>query len=473
MDTLRLIFPDLLLVALILGLSFTRRHAALIAAYALVAIAGLHLGSFWSGAGTGTVGGMLHLDGLAVTGRVAILLAASAVAVLGLDRLPEGIQGGRTLALMLIAVLGALQLPGASDLVTVYLGLELLWLPASLLLLGANGPAEGALKTFFYSGALSATFWFGATLLFGLTGTTSLDGISGELVRLGTTTNGPMLLAALLVVGSLAGKLALIPFHAYFPDAVQGAQGLSASFLLTIPLLAGSMAALRVLHVALPAARDLWAPMLVVISLLTLVVGPLMALAQTELKRLLTYAAMTQVGFWSLGLLAIAHPDSARDAIGAVLMGAFTTALALFAALAVLEILQAHRLMDLAGLFPRAPWLAVTLLIACLGLSGLPPVAGFWAKILLFKGVVSYANAAMAYGLVWLVALAALSALVLGYALLRPVRLAFFEKAGEAAPVEVSPGLLAIAGLGAVGSMLFFLFPQGLWQPVLAAVAGL
>lgn len=465
MDTLRLMLPDLLLVLLALALPFIRRHAALVASYGLVIVAGLQLGAFYSGAGTGLVGTWLHLDGFAVLCRVGLLLLAAMVAALA-----PGIPG-RPLALMLVSLLGAMQLPAASDLLAVFLGLELLWLPACMLVLGAR--AEGALKTFFVGAALSATFLFGATLLYGLAGTTELAAVSRQLAQLGTTTNGPMLLGALLVVGALAGKMALVPFHPYLPDAAEGAPGLAAPYLLTLPLMAGAMAAIRVLNVALPAARDLWAPLLVVVACLTLVVGPLLALAQTDLRRLLAMAAVTQAGFWSLGLVALAHPDSSRDAIGAVLMGVGTTGLALVAALAVLEILQARRLMDLAGLFQRSPALAVCLLVACLGLSGLPPVAGFWAKILLFKGVLAYATAAMAFGLVWLVALAALGALVLGYALLRPVRVAFFEPAAEAAAPDAAPALLAVAGLGAVGSILLFLVPHALWQPVLAAVAGL
>lgn len=476
MDTLRLILPDLLLLALILGLCFTRRHAGLVAVYGLVVIAGLHLGSFWSGAGTGVAGGVLHLDSFAVTCRVAILLAASGVAALGLDRLPEGLPGSRRLALMLLAVLGAMLLPAASDLTMVYLGLELLWLPACVLLLWrheASAPIEGSLKTYFYGAALSATYLFGATLLYGLAGTTDLVAVSRQLMQLGTTTNGPMLLGALLVVGALAGKIALVPFHAYFPDAVEESTGPATAFLLTVPVMAGAAVAMRVLYTALPSARDLWAPLLVVVCLLTLIAGPLLALAQTDLKRMLAYAGITQVGFWSLGMLALAHPDSSRDALASVLMAAFTSGLAVFAALAVFQALSANRLMDLTGLFQRSPGLAFCLVVACLGLSGLPPVAGFWAKILLFKSVVSYANASMAYGLVWLLVLAALSALVLSYALLRPVRVACFEPAAESAPVALSPSLLAVAGLGAVGSILLFLVPHALWQPVLAAVAGL
>ncbi|HEY9854830.1 MAG TPA: proton-conducting transporter membrane subunit [Stenomitos sp.] len=476
MDTLRLMLPDLLLLALILGLAFTRRHAGLVALYGLIVIAGFQLGSFWSGAGTGTVGGMLQLDAFAVTGRVALLLAAAGVVALGLDRLPEGLAGGRKLALMLLSLLGAFLLPAASDLVMVYLGLELLWLPACVTLLRPTdgaAPVEGALKTFFYGAGLSATYLFGTTLLYGLSGTTDLGGVARQLMQLGTTTNGPMLLGALLVVGALAAKIALVPFHAYYPDAIEESTGTSTAYLLVVPLMAGAMVVMRVLFTALPSARDLWAPLLVVACLLTLVVGPVLALAQTDLKRILASAVITQAGFWSLGLLALAHPDSSRDALASVLMGTFTTGLALLAALAVLQALSAERLMDLSGLFQRSPGLAVCLAVACLGLSGLPPVAGFWAKLLLFKSVVSYANAAMAYGLVWLVAIAGLSALVLSYALMRPLRVAFFEPVPEAAPVALSPGLLAVAGLGAVGSILLFLLPHALWQPVLAAVAGL
>lgn len=472
----RLILPDLALLVLILGLSFTRRHAGLVALYGLIAIAGLQIGSYLSGAGTGPVAGVLRLDAFAVTCRVAILVAAAAVTALGLHGAPAGVQEGRKLALMLLSVAGALLLPAATDLTTVYAGLEAMWLPACVLLAWPDSEAsssESALKAFFPGAALSATFLFGATLLYGLSGTTDLQGISQGLSQLGTTTNGPMLLGALMVTAALAFKLALVPFHAALPDALEGSAGRATGFLLTVPFVAGASVTMRVLHDALPAARDLWAPFLVLVCILTLVVGPLLALAQTDLKRLLTYAAITQAGFWSLGLVAIAHPDSSREAMAAVLVGVFTMGLSMLAALAVVHALSARRLMDLSGLGRRSPWLAVCLLIAGLGLSGLPPVAGFWAKILLFKGVVTYANAAMAYGLVWLVVLAALSALALSYALMRPLRMAFFEPPPAEALAPVAPGPLAIACLAAVGSILLFLLPHALWQPVLAAVSGL
>lgn len=472
---LRLILPDLALLALVLGLCVARRHAGLVAVYGLVAIAGLQLGSYLSGAGTGAVGGVLRLDAFSVLCRVAILLAASGVAALGLDRLSEGLRAGRTLALLLLGVAGAMLLPAATDLAMVYAGLELMWLPACIWLFASGrglATAEAGLKTFLYGAALSATFLFGATLLYGLAGTTDLGGLARELAQLGTTTNGPMLLGALMVVGGLAGKVALVPFHAYFPDTLEAEQA-APGYWLTVPLLAGAAVIVRVLHDGLPVARDLWAPLLVVSCLLTLVAGPLLALAQTELKRILAFAAITQVGFWALGFIAVAHPDSGTDAMAAVVFSAVTSGLALLAFVAVVQAANAERLLDLAGLSARAPWLAACLLVACLGLSGLPPVAGFWGKILLFKGVISYANASMAYGLVWLVALAALSALVLSYALLRPVRMAYLEAAPPAEPVAVRPQLLAVAALGAVGSMVLFLLPHALWQPVLAAVAGL
>ncbi len=470
---LRLLLPDLALLVLIGGLLFVRRQTGLVAAYALVAIAGMQLGSYLSGAGTGTVLDVLRLDGFAVFGRTVLLLGAAAVVTLYQDELPEGIKGGRSLALMLLSLSGAMLLPAATDLLMLYAGLELMALPACLWLMAPTArSAEGGIKTFFFGAALSATFLFGATLLYGLGGTTDLGAISRELAQLGTTTNGPMLLGALLVTAGLAGKMALVPFHAPYPDTLE-ASGTQQAYWLTVPLFAGAVALMRVLHDALPAARDLWAPFLVVVCVLTLVIGPLLALAQTQLKRLLAFAAMTQVGFWSLGLLAIAHPDTSSDAMAAVLFAAIATGLALLALVAAFQAVGAERLTDLAGLFGRSPWLAAVLLVACLGLAGLPPVAGFWSKILLFKGVVAYANAAMAYGLVWLVALAAVSAVVLGYALLRPVRLAFFEGAPIAEPVTVRPHLLAVAAVGAVGSLLLFLMPHALWQPLLAAVAGL
>lgn len=472
----RLILPDLALLALILALAFTRRHAGLVALYGLVAIAGLQLGSYYSGAGTGTVAGGLRLDAFAVTCRVAILMAAAALTALDLDSLPEGLRAGRKLALRLLSVAGALLLAGATDLVLVYAGLELMWLPACVLLAwpdGEDSSAAAALRTFFQGSALSGIFLFGTSLLYGLSGHTDLAGISRELAQLGTTTNGPMLLGALLVTAALAGKIALVPFHAAFADALAGASAKATGFLVTVPLLAGAAVTVRVLHDALPVARDLWAPFLVMLGLLTLTAGPLLALAQTDLKRLLGFAAMTQAGFWTLGLLAIAHPDSSPDGMAAVLLGALTTGLAVLAALSVFQALSARRLADLEGLAQRSPWLAVCLLVACLGLSGLPPVAGFWAKILLFKGVIAYANASMAYGLVWLVVLAALSALVLSYALLRPLRLAFFGPASAEPLAPIAPGTLAIAALAAVGSLGLFLWPHALWQPVLAAVAGL
>lgn len=413
-------------------------------------------------------GDVLMLDSLALATRLAVLILA-ALTLLLLPNVLRLAHAAEYVAILLFATSGFTLMAAAHQLLVAFLALEL----ASLSLYILAGfdktrpeSAEAALKYFLFGGLSAAFLLFGFSLLYGLTGSIAFAEISAQLALQPLT---PLLVVALVMILVAFGfKAAAAPFHLWAPDAYQGAPASSAALIASASKLAGFALFVRLLwHGLGPAAGDIgagaalpgWLPVVGVLVALSLVIGNLAALAQTNLRRLLAYSAIAHAGALLLGVVAA---SDARFGPSPLFYYAATYGLAtvgLFGVIAVVERAagRCQDIVDLAGLHRRSPLLAACLLVFVLSLAGIPPLAGFFGKFAVFAAALKLGGLSGMAG--WLALLAiGMSAVALYYYLVvlkQALVVAPLPSAQKIrVPASASLALVAAAGL-LVGLGLF------------------
>ncbi|MPZ15036.1 MAG: NADH-quinone oxidoreductase subunit NuoN, partial [Chloroflexi bacterium] len=340
--------------------------------------------------------GALAVDSYAVYFKL-LFLAATLLVVLAsqpfLASLPR--FHAEFVGLLLFATVALMLLASANELITVYVSLEMSSLSIAFLAAWqkrALRPAEAGLKFFLLSAMASAVLLYGMALLYGLTGQTRLDAIAREL---SVEPSGPLFLALAMLVAGFGFKVSAVPFQMWTPDVYEGAPTPVTAYLSVASKAAGFAVAVRVFQTALPAAQADWATLFAGLAVATMTVGNLAALVQSNIKRMLAYSSIAQAGYILVGIAA-----ASDRGIAAVLFYLLAyTATNLGAFIAVIEIVRrlgSEQISDFKGLHRRAPWLAFALAVSLLSLAGLPPFAGFFAKLYVFW-------AAAESGLVWLV----------------------------------------------------------------------
>jgi NADH-quinone oxidoreductase subunit N len=423
--------------------------------------------SLWGREGR-AFGGMLLLDNFALFLDVVICYAAALVLLLSMDYLRRnGIETGEYYILVLLATLGMMLMAQAADLIVIFLALELMSLCLYVLagFFRDLAAAESSMKYFLLGAFATGFFVYGIALIYGATGTTALDRIA---VAAGGLRGDPLLLIGfgLLLVG-FGFKISSVPFHMWVPDVYEGAPTSVAALIATGSKAAGFAALLRVLFSAFKVAQPDWTLLLWVVAVLTMTVGNVVAIAQSNLKRMLAYSSVAHVGYMLVGVVA-GGALGAGGVLFYLLMYTFTTVGA-FGVILLLERgrREAVELDDYAGLAARHPVLALTLALFLLSLIGIPPTAGFAGKFYLF-------GAAVRSGYIWLAIIAVLNSAVAAYYYLRVV-VYMYMRESEGVPTEPAP---SFAGRLALGIALWGVFQLGLMPaPVLdlarAAVAPL
>ena len=413
--------------------------------------------------------GPFSADGLAYLVR-AISFGLGPVLILLLTRQIDDGSSAEAHACLLAMLAGVNLVALSTDLVGLFLALELVSIPTYVYLYLPRRDEqmqEAALKYFLLSVFSSAFVLFGMSWLFGATGTTNLAQIAALIMAPGP--NGPMVLAALaIVVAGLSFRLAAVPFHFYAPDVFQGVNSASAAVLAVLPKVAGFAALIRLLPggarwLSENAASLPIQNLLAVLAVATMTIGNLLALRQRNLHRLLAYSSIAHSGYMLVGLTMGGGP-AAIDGVTALWFYLATYGLVTVGVFALLAAAGGDRPLktdaDLMGLSQAHPAIAVLLAISLFSLAGLPPTAGFWGKLNLFSA--SW-TAETAWG-VWLAAAIALNAAVAAWYYLRLVGTMYREDAdAPAAP----PSRLALApaiagGACAIGSILLFAAPQRL-----------
>jgi proton-translocating NADH-quinone oxidoreductase chain N len=426
------------------------------------------------------------LPGLEQTAQVAMMLAADpfaiffkALALIGValvilaaipymrTRTP---YRGEFYALLLIAAAAICLAVGATNFVMLYLAMEFLSI-TSYILAGFfredRKSGEAAIKYFLYGATASAVMLYGMSLLYGATGTTDFGGVAqalgthsgGDLVWLG----GP---AIILMLVGFGFKASLVPFHQWAPDTYEGAPTPVTAFLSTASKATGFAILIRVSLVALAGLQPLWASLLAAVAILTMTLGNLTAIRQTNIKRMLAFSSIAQAGYILIGIVAAptggASPATPFGGINGVLiylLAYLVTNVGAFATVIAIENRSGKvAIADYAGLVRRAPWLAATLFIFLLSLAGIPPTAGFVGKLFVF-------GAAVRAAMIPLAVIGALNAVVSAFYYLNVARVMFFVPAeADAEPVTLEPPLQAAVLLTAALTLLIGLFPGSLIQ---------
>jgi NADH-quinone oxidoreductase subunit N len=411
--------------------------------------------------------GMLIADGFSLFLNLLFLGTAAATILLALNYLPRtGIERGEFYVLLLFTVSGMMLMAQAADLVIVFLALELLSIPLYIMS-GLARPKlaseESALKYFLLGAFSSAFLVYGIALVYGATGTTNLRLVLNA-ATMANPRIGLLLVGVGLVLVGLGFKVAAVPFHMWTPDVYDGAPSVVTAFM-SIGAKAGGFAALlRVFVVAFPALAPQWALVAAVMSALTMLVGNLAAIVQSNIKRLLAYSSIAHAGYILMGLVAASSGSPAvRDtAIGATLVYLLAYAVTNLGTWGVVIAVEKAEgagqgnglsLSDYAGLGKRRPGLALAMAVFMFSLTGVPPTIGFVGKAYIF-------GATLEAGYTWLAIVGVVTSLVSAYYYLRLVVVMYMQ---EGQPVTVSRRALNFTvGLTALATVAFGLAPYGL-----------
>jgi len=393
-------------------------------------------------------------DELGVVLKLAGFLFVAVALLYSRDYLENrNIQRGEYYVLALTALLGVFVLVSANSLVTVYLGVELLALSVYAMVAfdrDSGVSAESAMKYFVLGAIASGMLLYGMSLIYGLTGTLDLGEIAA---RLHAPLTPGVVLGLTFIVVAVAFKLGAVPFHMWLPDVYEGAPTSVTLFISTVPKIAYFALALRLLAQGLAGTESEWTQMLAALVVLTLIVGNVVAIVQTNLKRMLAYSAIANVGFILLGFVA-----GTADGYSAALYYTLQYVLVTLGSFGVILLagakgFEADRLDDYKGLQQRDPLLAVTMMVAMFSLAGVPPFIGFWAKLRIIQALWETNH-------LWLVVLAVTMSVVGAYYYLRVVKLMYFDDPTTTAPAAArEPGVRFALGLNAAAALALGLLP--------------
>jgi NADH-quinone oxidoreductase subunit N len=334
-------------------------------------------------------GGAYRLDGVTTFLDVVFVCIAVLTILFAVDYLESrGLPLPEFAAIVTFAVTGAMLIAGSTDLLLLFIALELMVLPGYVLAgFARNDPysTEGAIKYFLLGSFSSAIFLFGLAYVWGITGTTRVDGVAAALSNVaagGPLAPGLAMGLAFMTVG-VAFKMAAVPFHYWTPDAYQGSPTPVTAYLSVGPKVGAFAIAIRLFVVALEPVKADWLPVIILLAVATMTLGNLVAIAQDNVKRMLAYSSIAHTGYIMVGLAAFAGGEN--SGLAAILFYGAAYTFMNMGAFAIIAALQrkpgvSSQISTFAGLGRRDPWLGALMTIFLLSLVGIPPLAGFWAK---------------------------------------------------------------------------------------------
>ena len=370
----------------------------------------------------------------------------------------HGLFRGEYFVLALVALLGVMVMVSAGNLLTVYLGVELLSLSLYALVAfdrDSGVAAESAMKYFVLGAIASGTLLYGFSILYGVTGTLQLDELAVAVREVGPGNIGLIFGLAFVIVG-IAFKFGAVPFHMWVPDVYHGAPTPVTLFIGAAPKIASFVLAIRVLAEGLDAMVASWQSMLIAISVLSMILGNVVAIAQTNLKRMLAYSTISHVGFILLGILAGTN-DGYRASMFYTLTYVITS-VGSFGMILLLarEGFEADQLEDFKGLHRKSPWFAAVMMMLMFSTAGVPPFVGFWAKLRIIQEL-------WTSGQTWLVIIAATTSVIGAFYYLRIVKLMYFDSpAGDLPATQRNAGVRLALGINAAAVLALGVLPEPL-----------
>ena len=465
------IWPELLLtggalLVLLLSVVTPRRDDLLLGISLATVAATLYGVASFAGLDVTASRGLLAIDGFAAFFKVVVLLSAGLTMLMSAPYLRvEGLRAGEYYFLILCATLGMMFMASGVDLITLFIGLETMAVSFYVLAgyLKPNPRSNEAAVKYFLLGAFSlGVLLYGMSILYGVTGTTSLAGTAAALSEQGPSL--VLVLAVVLVGAGMGFKIAAVPFHMWAPDVYEGAPTPVTAFLSVGSKAASFAMLIRIFLEGLPSLAAEWTFLFYVLAVVTMTVGNVAALTQSNLKRMLAYSSIAHAGYLLIGVVA-----GTERGVAAMLvyLGVY-----LFMQLGAFAVVTAMRrsdvigdeLKDLTGLSRRSPMAAFAMLFFMLSLGGIPPTAGFMGKIWLF-------GAAIDAGFIWLAVIAVANSAISLYYYLRVVVFMWIndETAPAASPLVIGPEMTVALVVALFGTVLFGLYPQFLFEHAEAA----
>lgn len=413
-----------------------------------------------------TLGGLFIDDPLSDVLKLFLYLTVAVVLVYSRDYLRQrGLHKGEFFVLALFALLGMMVMVSASHFLTLYLGLELLSLSlyAMVALQRDSSVATEAAMKYFVLGALaSGMLLYGMSMVYGVTGSLGLGDIAIALQD-GTDLRIPLVFGIVFIVAGLAFKLGAVPFHMWIPDVYHGAPTAMTLFIGSAPKIAAFAFVIRILGQGLESQVSDWRGMLVILAVLSMALGNIAAIAQSNLKRMFAYSTISHMGFMLLGILA-----GSQNGYGGAMFYVLAYALMSLGGFGMILLLsrtgfEADRLEDFKGLNRRSPWLAFMMLLLMFSMAGVPPTVGFYAKLSVLQAVVEI-------GYVWLAVAAVLFSLIGAFYYLRIVKLMYFDVPHDAAPIATSPDARVVMSVNGLAILALGILPQPLMAVCIHAI---
>lgn len=428
--------------------------------------------------------GLFVADVLSHVLKLAAYVSVAATLVYSRQYLVDrGLLKGEFLTLLLFALLGMMVMMSANSFLSLYLGLELLSLCLYAMVALNRDSAqsvEAAMKYFVLGALASGLLLYGMSMIYGATGSLTLTEVAKQVSMLGKTAPADSIQHTFLVFGlvflvsGLAFKLGVVPFHMWIPDVYQGAPTAVTLVIGSAPKLAAFAMAIRLLVNGLLDLAAEWQQMLVILAVLSMAIGNLAAIAQDNLKRMLAYSTIAHMGFMLLGLLSGVVGGNwlnAADAYAASMFYVITYVAMTLGSFGMLLLLssrgfECEKLEDLKGLNRRSPWTAFIMLVLMFSLAGVPPTAGFYAKLSVLSAVV---NA----GQIWLAVVAVVFSLIGAFYYLRIVKLMYFDEPKDLAPVTGDTEFRVLLSANGMVLLLLGVLPQPLMTICFIAIKSL
>ncbi len=403
--------------------------------------------------------GLLAIDGFAFFFKLLFLLAAVITVLMSASYLEvEGFRAGEYYFLILCATLGMMFMASGIDLITIFVGLETMAVAFYILVgfLKPNRRSNEAAVKYFLLGAFSlGILLFGMSTLYGLSGTTNLRELA---TTLAAQERSPLLILALvMVVAGIGFKIAAVPFHMWAPDVYEGAPTPITAFLSVGSKAAAVAMLLRIFVEGLPFLADIWQPMFWVLAVLTMTVGNVAALTQSNVKRMLAYSSIAHAGYVLIGVVA-----GTSRGVTAILVYMVVYAFMQLGAFAVIVMLRrtdvvGDELKDLSGLYFRHPAAACAMLFFMLSLGGIPPTAGFMGKFWLF-------GAAIESGYIWLAVIGVVNSAISLYYYVRVIVFMWFKEETLGSPIVTGPAMAVALTVSLAGAVVLGLYPGPLFE---------